>query len=410
LQRDHADKVNLSQANSSRLPGFYELPIGERQRIVGQFIESADRERDQAALSDFGVINPELADVFIENAVGTFGLPLGIATNFKINGQDILVPMAVEETSVLAAASHGAKLARDGGGFKTSSTAPIMTGQVQLFPQQLQDFDALLTPLKDELLAYVNEGQQSLLARGGGAKNLSWRYIEEIKSLVLYLDVDTRDAMGANIVNTMCERMSTKIGDFIDCEIGLRILTNLCDKRVSRAQCKVPAKSFHNPEFDGHQVVDRIEKAYLFARHDVYRAATHNKGVMNGIDPVLIATGNDWRAVEAGAHAYSCRHGVYQPMTRWWKNGDGDLEGEIELPIAVGTVGGVTKLHPTARAALNLLGSPTAQGLAEIICAVGLAQNLSALRALASEGIQRGHMNLHQKNISLARREGATRY
>ncbi|MGE0173642.1 MAG: hydroxymethylglutaryl-CoA reductase, degradative [Oligoflexales bacterium] len=410
LQRDNADKLNLSHSNSSRLPGFYELPIGERQKIVGQFFSAADRDRNQAALSDFGVINAELADVFIENAVGTFGLPLGIATNFKINGQDILVPMAVEETSVLAGASHGAKLAREGGGFKTSSTAPIMTGQVQIFPEHEQDFDAILNPMKDDLIAYANEGQQSLIARGGGAKNLTWRYVQEIKSLVLYLDIDTRDAMGANIVNTMCERLSAKIGQIIDCEIGLRILTNLCDKRVSRAQCKVPAKAFHSDEFNGMEVVDRIEKAYLFARHDVYRAATHNKGVMNGIDPVLIATGNDWRAVEAGAHAYCCRHGVYQPMTRWWKNSDGDLEGELELPIAVGTVGGVTKLHPSAKASLTLLGNPNAQGLAEIICAVGLAQNLSALRALASEGIQRGHMNLHQKNLSLARREGATRY
>jgi hydroxymethylglutaryl-CoA reductase len=186
-------------------------------------------------------------------------------------------------------------------------------------------------------------------------------------------------------------------------------LTNLNDKRLARASCLVPASSFDSVEFDGKQVVERIEQAYLFARHDVYRAATHNKGVMNGIDPLVIVTGNDWRAVEAGAHAYCSRRGVYEPMTRWWKNDQGDLEGEIELPIAVGTVGGVTKLHPTAQAALNLLGNPTAQGLAEIICAVGLAQNLSALRALASEGIQRGHMNLHQKNIALSKRQGATR-
>lgn len=397
----HSPSRLKTLGNSSRLPGFYELPIGERRNAVSRF--ASLESFDGSALGSFGALTPELTDVFIENAVGTYALPLGIATNFRINDQDILVPMAVEETSVLAAASHGAKLARQGGGFVTSSTAPIMTGQIQIFPKEDVDFDTLLLDKKREILDYANEGQERLIARGGGARDLTWRYIPEIKSIVLYLDVDTQDAMGANIVNTLCEKVSSLVASYFECDVGLRILTNLTDKRLARAQCTVPAKAFNSKEFQGEHVVERIEQAYLFARYDVYRASTHNKGVMNGIDPVVIATGNDWRAVEAGAHAYCCREGVYRPMTIWKKNADGDLEGSIELPMAVGTVGGVTKLHPTAQAALKLLGNPSAQALAEIICAVGLAQNLSALRALASEGIQRGHMSLHQRNLQMAR-------
>ncbi len=391
---------------SSRLPGFYELPQGERREAICQFAEL--NFDDRRALSEYGALTPELADVFIENAIGGFSLPLGIATNFRINGQDILIPMAVEETSVLAAASHGAKLTRPSGGFTTSSTDPIMTGQIQLFPRGEFDFDALFTERKAEILRYANEGHNSLVARGGGALDMTWRYIREIKSLILYIDVDTRDAMGANIVNTMCEKVSTYVADWVDAQIGLRILTNLCDKRLARASCLIKKEVFDSKEFDGEEVVRGIESAYLFACHDVYRAATHNKGVMNGIDPVLIATGNDWRAVEAGAHAYCCRNGVYQPMTRWTRTAEGNLVGEIELPMAVGTVGGVTKLHPTAQAALKLLGMPSAMVLSEILCAVGLAQNLSALRALASEGIQKGHMRLHQKNLVMQKRTEVT--
>ena len=309
--------------------------------------------------------------------------------------------MAVEESSVLAAASHGAKLARSCYGFKTSSTEPIMTGQIQIFPKEKMDYDGILEKEKESLIEYANLGHDRLIARGGGAKNLSWRYFEEINSLVLYLDIHTGDAMGANIVNTMCEKVSTLLPKMIPCDVGLRILTNLNDKRVAKASCEISPEAFNSKEFRGEEVVDRIEQAYLFAFHDVYRGTTHNKGVMNGIDPIVIATVNDWRAVEGGCHAYCCRSGVYQPMTQWFRNKNGNLEGHIELPIAVGTVGGVTKLHPTAQTALKILGNPSAQGLAEIICAVGLAQNLSALRALASEGIQRGHMSLHKGNLTM---------
>ncbi len=385
---------------SSRLPGFYELSMSQRREII-EDLAGIDGQTS-GNFGDFGTLNAELVNVFIENGIGTMALPLGVATNFHINGQDVLIPMAVEETSVLAAASHGAKLARLGGGFVTSSTAPIGTGQIQLYPFGDVDYDKILNDHKAELIELAHDGQQRLLTRGGGVRGIRWRYIEPMASLVIYIDVDTRDAMGANLINTICEKLSKRVAELIPCEMGLRILTNLCDKRMAKARCRIPKEALANNQFSGEEVVERIVQAYLFAAHDVYRAATHNKGVMNGIDPVVIATGNDWRAVEAGAHAYCCRTGEYQPMTTWKKDEHGDLIGEIELPMALGTVGGVTTLHPTAQASLKLLGSPNAQLLSEFVVAVGLAQNLSALRALASEGIQRGHMSLHQSNIRLA--------
>lgn len=393
---------------SSRLPGFYELPIGERIKLAKAFASLSDSEA--ANLSQFSTISPELADVFIENAIGTFSLPLGVATNFLINGEELLIPMAVEETSVLAAASHGAKLVRCGGGFDTTSSEPIMTGQIQLFLKGPVDYDLILSKNSQTLIDYANRGQDKLIQRGGGAKALSWRHIEEEDLLIIHLDIDTRDAMGANIVNTMCERVSGLMPELFDCDIGLRILTNLSDKRTAKAECCIPNSALDSKGFSGEEVVDRIEKAYKFAFYDVYRATTHNKGIMNGIDPVVIATGNDWRAIEAGAHAFAARTGTYKPMTHWRVDSNGNLCGTLELPMAVGTVGGVTKLHPTAQASLKLLGNPNARKLAEIICCVGLAQNLSALRALASEGIQKGHMSLHQKNLEMMRRQGASRY
>jgi hydroxymethylglutaryl-CoA reductase len=390
---------NTDTRPSSRLPGFYELSIGERLSTIAKVANLS--ETDRFNLGQFGSLNGELTDVFIENAIGTFSLPLGIATNFTVNGRDVLVPMAVEESSVLAAASHGAKLARIGGGFKTSSTEPIMTGQIQLFLTSHCDFDTILSTHKQALIKFANRGHDSLLARGGGACDLDWHYIPEMHSVVIHLHIDTRDAMGANIVNTMCERVSALMPEILPCEIGLRILTNLTEKRLAKAECMVPASAFDSPEFKGSDVVDRIEKAYLFAHYDVHRATTNNKGIMNGVDPVLIATGNDWRAVESGAHAWACRDGRYRPLAIWRKTLHGDLHGSMEIPMAVGVVGGVTKLHPAAQASLRLMGNPNASMLAQIVVATGLAQNLSALRALASEGIQRGHMSLHQKNLDL---------
>ena len=389
---------------TSRLPGFYELPIGERLSLVAKASNLTDSDKHH--MGHFGALNGELTDVFIENAVGTFAMPLGVATNFLINGREVLVPMAVEESSVLAAASHGAKLARVGGGFKTSATDPIMTGQIQVFLTKPCDYNEILKQNKDSLIQFANRGHDSLLARGGGARDLDWHFIPEMKSVVIHLYIDTRDAMGANIVNTMCERVSTMMPEIMPCEIGLRILSNLTVKRRAAAECFIPASAFDTAEFKGLDVVDRIEKAYLFAYYDPYRAATNNKGIMNGIDPVLIATGNDWRAVEAGAHAWACRDGQYRPLAVWRKTLHGDLHGYMEIPMAVGVVGGVTKLHPTAQSSLKLMGNPDAATLAQIIVATGLAQNLSALRALASEGIQKGHMSLHQKNLDLLQHRG----
>lgn len=389
---------------SSRLPGFYALPANERIKVSAKISNLNEAEKE--AIHQYGAISPELADTFIENAVGTYSLPLGIATNFLINGKDVLIPMAVEESSVLAAASHGAKLARYGYGFRTSSSDPIMTGQIQIYVNPDSPYEEILREHKQQLIDYANKGQQRLLSRGGGAKDLSWYYIPEIESLVISLHINTCDAMGANIVNTMCEKVSVLVARelFPGRDLGLRILSNLTDRRIAKATCLIPPEAFKHKKFSGSEVINRIYRAWQFAYYDIYRASTHNKGVMNGIDPVLIATGNDWRAIEAGAHAYCCRNGSYRPMTKWSINQQGELFGELELPMAVGTVGGVTKLHPTAQAALKVLGMPNAKELAEIICCVGLAQNLSALRALASEGIQQGHMALHEKNLDLLKK------
>ena len=391
---------------SSRLPGFYSLPACERISVAAKVAKL--NTHDQSSLNNFGAMSPELADTFIENAVGAFSLPLGIATNFVINQKDVLIPMAVEESSVVAAASHGAKLVRSGGGFMTSSSKPIMTGQIQVYLAADVPFNDILEDHKEKIIDYANQGQEKLENRGGGAVDMSWYYIKDIESLVINLHIHTCDAMGANIVNTMCEKVSLMLIDeiFHGVELGLRILTNLSDRRTAKAECKIPAAAFKNAHYTGEEVIERIFKAWQFAYYDVYRATTHNKGVMNGIDPVLIVTGNDWRAIEAGAHAYASRSGCYRPMTTWTLTPDGCLKGTLELPMAVGTVGGVTKLHPTAQTALKIMGHPSATELAEIVCAVGLSQNLSALRALATEGIQHGHMNLHEKNLSLLKTYG----
>jgi hydroxymethylglutaryl-CoA reductase len=368
---------------------------------------------EQGALSQTGALGHDLAEAFIENAVGAFSLPLGIATNFLINDKDVLIPMAVEESSVVAAASHGAKLARIGGGFTTSSSDPIMTAQVQLrLPPAISavDFETSMQKMKESLIEQLNRGQDRLIARGGGVKDLTWYAIPAIKTQVVMLHAHTADAMGANIVNTMAEKLAKLLAQvFPKVDIGLRILTNLTTRRTAHAECTIPAQAFTDAALDGHWVVERIVQAWEFAWHDPYRAATHNKGVMNGIDPVAIVTGNDWRAIEAGAHAHCALSGHYRPMTIWQKTANGSLHGTIDIPMAVGTVGGVTKLHPTAQAALRLLGHPSAQELAEILCAVGLAQNLSALRALATEGIQAGHMALHQKNLDILERSTSLR-
>jgi hydroxymethylglutaryl-CoA reductase len=350
------------------------------------------------------------ADQMIENVVGTHALPLGIAVNFLINGRDYIIPMVIEEPSVVAGASFAARLVREGGGFTTSSDEPLMIGQIQVLDvaDPLAARSQLLAH-KSRLLQLADQTDPLLVSLGGGAHDLSVRVIEDGPvgpMLVVHLLFDCRDAMGANTVNTACEALAPEVEDITDGRVVLRILSNLADHRLARAECIVPAHSLALESFDGHTVAKRIVEAYALAAHDPYRAATHNKGIMNGIDAVAVATGQDWRAVEAGAHAYATRGGHYTSLSHWTVDADGNLAGTLELPLAVGIVGGASRVHPTAKIALKILGSTTAQELAEVMAAVGLAQNLAALRALATEGIQRGHMQLHARQVAVA--AGAT--
>jgi hydroxymethylglutaryl-CoA reductase len=335
----------------------------------------------------------------IENVVGTFPVPLGIAVNFLINNHDYLIPMAIEEPSVIAAASYAAKMVRDGGGFHTTSTPPIMIGQIQTI--NIKDpYHARMQVLqaKDEILQKANDQDPVLINAGGGAKDLDTKIIHTTQGpmLITELHVDCRDAMGANAVNTMNEAVAPLIERITGGHSLLRIISNLAVKRLARASCTIPKESI-----GGERIVDGIVNAYAFAAADPYRAATHNKGIMNGTIAVIIATGNDHRAIEAGAHAYAARTGHYTSLSTWEKNENGDLTGTLELPMAVGLIGGAVKTHPIARIAIKILGVRTANEFGEVCTAVGLAQNLGALRALANEGIQRGHMSLHARNIAV---------
>ena len=380
---------------SSRIEGFYKLSPAERTRIVKDFAGLSDEEA--RALSGEAGLSVSQADKMVENALGTFAMPLGIATNFLINGKDHLIPMAIEEPSVVAAASNAAKMARERGGFKTSSTEPMMIGQVQV--TGVKDPRAAATKLeseKSEILKLANSQDPMLVSLGGGARDIETRIIETMHGpqVVVHLHVDVRDAMGANAVNTMAEATAPLIEKLTGGKVYLRILSNLAVLRLARAEAVWPKDAI-----GGEDVVDGVVEAYVFADADPFRCATHNKGVMNGIDAVIIATGNDWRAIEAGAHAYAAKNGSYKPLTRFEKTPEGDLRGLIEVPMAVGLVGGATKVHPSAKACVKLLGVKTANELGEIVAAVGLAQNMAALRALATVGIQRGHMSLHARNI-----------
>jgi hydroxymethylglutaryl-CoA reductase len=341
----------------------------------------------------------------IENVIGTYNLPLGIALNFVVNGREVLVPMVIEEPSVVAGASFMAKLARASGGFRASANAPEMTGQMQLLNVDLDKATVVLEKAKEELLAEAAQVDPVLQDLGGGPRDLEVRRIDASPIgpfLVLHLIYDVRDAMGANAVNTACERLAPRIEALTGGRVHLRILSNLADRRLARAECTIPMSELAFAEFSAEQVRDGIIEAWAFAAADSYRAATHNKGIMNGVDAVVIATGNDWRAVEAGAHSYAARSGRYTSLSTWGKGAGGSLIGSLELPMAVGTVGGATKVHPSARAALKLIGVKSAADLAQIIVSVGLAQNLAALRALATEGIQRGHMSLHARQVAMA--------
>ncbi len=389
-------------SKSSLVSGFYKLSPKERLQFVREFAGLSDEEA--TLLQNTGSLPLDLADRMIENVVGAIPIPLGIAVNFLINKRDYLIPMAIEEPSVVAAASFAAKMARDGGGFYTSSTPPIMIGQIQAVDVK-DPYAAKMRVLqaKEEILKKANDQDPVLVSVGGGAKDLDAKIIHTTQGpmLITELHVDCRDAMGANAVNTMAEAVAPMIERITGGRVYLRIISNLATKRLARAWCVVPKEAV-----GGEEVVDGIVNAYAFAAADPYRAATHNKGILNGIIAVIIATCNDHRAVEAGAHAYAVKNGHYTTLSTWEKNENGDLVGSIELPMAVGLIGGAVRTHPIARIAIKILDVKTANEFAEVLVAVGLAQNLGALRALAHEGIQRGHMSLHARNIAVA--AGAT--
>ena len=360
---------------------------------------------EQYALSGESVLPVSVANGMIENVIGKFELPLGVAANFMINGKDYLIPMAVEEPSVVAAASYMAKIARQCNGFTTSSTSPVMRAQIQLI-RVADPFDTKqkLLQAEEDIVELANSKDQVLLDLGGGCKEIEVHVFEDSpigSMVVLHLLVDVRDAMGANTVNTMAELVAPLVEKISGASVRLRILSNLADRRLVRANVHLTADALSTQQLNGLEVAEGIVEACALALIDPYRAATHNKGIMNGIDPVLVATGNDWRAVEAGAHAYAARNGQYESLSRWKIDSKERLVGSLEMPLAVGLVGGATRTHPSARAALKLMNVHSASELAEVIAAVGLAQNLAALRALSTEGIQKGHMALHARNIAI---------
>jgi len=376
---------------TSRISGFYKLPVEERVKKVKEFAGLSDEE--ESILLSMDGLDTATADRLIENVIGSMQLPLGVATNFLINGKDYLVPMAIEETSVVAAASNAARMARVKGGFKAHASEPIMIGQIQILDAKENAVEELKKH-KEEVLELANAQDKILVSLGGGAKDIEVRKLSD-DMICVHLLVDVRDAMGANAVNTMAEACAPLIEKISGGRALLRIISNLADHRMVEATAV-----FDRDTIGGNKVVEDIIHAYEFASLDPYRAATHNKGIMNGIDAVAIATGNDWRAIEAGAHTYASLGG-YKPLTTWEKNGDGDLVGKIKLPMAAGTIGGITKVHPMARISLKILGVKSSRELAEIIASVGLAQNFAAMHALATKGIQDGHMRLHAKNIAV---------
>ena len=390
---------------NSRISGFYNLTLEERR---AKLAEAAGQTPESLLPFTTGGLSAESADHMIENVIGMYALPVGIGLNFMVNGRDVLIPFVVEEPSVVAGASFMAKLARAGGGFTATTTEPLMIGQMQLINVvNMNEARLKIYEHKAELLATADAIDPILKKFGGGARDLEVRMIEESAIgpfIVIHLIYDVRDAMGANAVNTACEKLAPQIEAITGGKVHLRILSNLADRRIARVRCTVPVSELTMgfESFKGETVRDGIIAAYAFAAADPYRAATHNKGIMNGVDSVVIATGNDWRAIEAGAHAYAARSGRYTSLSTWGKDKDGNLVGTLEMPMAVGIVGGATKVHPAAQAAVKLMGVKTASELAEIIVSVGLAQNMAALRALATEGIQRGHMSLHARQVAIA--------
>jgi hydroxymethylglutaryl-CoA reductase len=389
---------------SSRIPGFYKRSLKDRSQVIGEWANLTTAEIE--VLNGLSGLNAGHAENMIENAIGVYALPLGVATNFLVNGKDYLVPMVIEEPSVVAAVSNAARLFREGGGFVTSSDEPVMIGQIQVL--DLDDVQAAAEKVlanKAKLMAEADKVGGSIIRHGGGARDIQVRPILNTAigpMLVVHLLYDTRDAMGANAINTAVEHLAPEIEAITGGRVNLRILSNLTDQRKARAEGMIPAQELASDNLSGEDAVRAIVEAGVFAELDPYRATTHNKGIMNGIDAVVIATGNDWRAIESGAHAYAARNGQYTSLTKWWQDKDGNLRGSIELPLALGTVGGATKVHPAAGLALKILGTQSARELAEITASVGLAQNLAAIKALATEGIQRGHMRMHARQLAVA--------
>ena len=387
---------------TSRLPGFYKRTVQERLDALSETCGLSDDEC--AILKTHAGFCADSADQMIENAIGVFALPLGLAANFRIDGQDVLLPMVVEEPSVLAAASNAANLLRGGDGIITQSTEPIMIGQIQVL--DFADLEASRTALEaaaDELVALANAANPRLVQRGGGARRAVVRTFPDTAvgpMIVVHLEVNVCDAMGANIINTMAEAVAPRVEAIAQGRVRLRILSNLADKRLVTAVGRVPIARLSRPGWDGAEVAKGIVEASVMADVDPYRATTHNKGAMNGVDAVLVAAGQDWRAIEAGCHAYAARSGRYRSLSRWMIDGD-DLVGTLELPMQVGTVGGITQTHPVVRVVHKVLGQPSAARLGELAAASGLAQNLAAIMALATDGIQKGHMRMHARNIAL---------
>jgi hydroxymethylglutaryl-CoA reductase len=388
---------------TSRLPGFYKVSIAERRALVSMATEIDAKDIEHSL--DGGGIDAATADKFVENVLGTYAMPYGVVLNVRINGTDYVVPAVVEEPSVIAAASNAAKMIRAGGGFKAEHDPPFMVAQVQLtgctHPEKAEQE---ILEHKAEILQMANTALPGLISRGGGARDVEVRHVSDASEsmLIVHLVVDCRDAMGANLLNTAAEAIGARLAKIAKAKLGLRILSNLCDRRCVRVNGHVPASELAIDEMSAEEVAEGIVNASRFAELDPYRAATHNKGIMNGIDAVTIACGNDWRAVEAGAHAFAARSGHYRPLAVWRHGKDGGLDGSLELPLALGIVGGTLRVQPGARLSMRMLGIESGGELATVAASVGLASNFAALRALATVGIQRGHMALHARSVALA--------
>jgi hydroxymethylglutaryl-CoA reductase len=398
---EHAVAAELEPQRSSRIPGFYKMSVRERHEALVErgFLTAAD----VAPLESAGALGLERADQMIENMIGVLGMPLGVGLNFTINGRDYVVPMAIEEPSVLAAVSHVAKIARASGGFTAGCDSDLMIGQIQVVGvTDVEAARAAVLEARAELLAMANALHPKMQERGGGAKDIEVRVVDEggySRMVVVHLLIDCRDAMGANLINTMAEGIAPRVEELTGGKVFLRILSNLADRRLAYARCEIPLEDLAWKGYTGREVAEGIQLASEFAEADPYRATTHNKGVMNGISAVCIATGNDWRAIEAGAHAHCARDGRYRPMATWRVAGD-RLVGEIEVALQVGIVGGPIRLHPTVQIAHRILDVDSARELAGVMAAVGLAQNMAAVKALATVGIQKGHMSLHARSVA----------